>query len=997
MDVRDLTYDYNRFKFRDDHYHDLTRYRIREVMVVSTLYDAYSFEQDGGLDETVANEYLRLNLTTLPRITNIQTARDALRILDQQPFDLILTVLRIAGNSTQDFVREVKIRHPDLSVALLLGSPSDLAAIQAHPEIAASVDEVFLWNGDSAIIFAMIKLFEDYRNAEYDTRVGLVRTILLIEDSVKYYSVFLPLLYRELMKQTERLISEEVTEASRRLRMRMRPKILLTHTLEEAHQLYRDYKDSLLCIISDVEFHCQGRMDPDAGVRFLRHVQEDGCSVPLVLQSMDERNRGRARQIGAHFLHKASKSLLQELREFIVTQLGFGDFVFRSPKGRELARASSMGEFVALLDTVPEDSLVYHAMRDHFSVWLIAHGEVTYARKIKPTKVSDFASVASLRAFLVDTFREVERGRTRGRIVEYTAWQTPSREQVVRLAGGSLGGKGRGIAFLNALLSAVGFDHDFQTVRVCIPTTAIVGTDEFDSFLERNGLDKRVTSRTDEEIRRRFVAGSLSSELLERLAVYLDKARWPVAVRSSGLLEDSQSRPFAGVYKTYMLPNCHQDLAQRVKQLATAIKLVYASVFTESARQYIESVNCQLEEEKMAVVIQELVGTLHEDVYYPDVSGVAQSHNFYPTAPMVHSDGVALLALGLGKSVVEGGHAYRFCPRHPEAELLSPHDLVGNSQQEFVALNMGARPSCLWKGEEQTLASLRLRDAEGHGVLPGLASVWDYEFDRLTDDPRLKGPKVLTFGKFLRFGSFPLAPVIDGVLTVCEKAMGLPVEVEFSANSGTPGNSADPPTLAVLQIRPLTVNHTLVDVPLSGEGKDSNALVFTSEGLGNGVVDSVRDIVFVDPRTFDRTRTPAIREEIVALNRQLKSEGRRFVLLGPGRWGSRDRFLGVPVQWSDIHMARCIVEVDLEDFQIEASQGTHFLHNVVALNVGYFKVRFGRQDMWVDWEWLYQHPAVWSGTYCRHLRRESPCSIRMDGQSGRAAVYKDALPQFAED
>lgn len=996
MDVRDLTYYYNRFKFREDNYHNLTRYRIQEIMVVSTFYDAFIFEQDGGLSEKIADEYLRLNLTTPPRVTSVPTPEDALRLLDEQPFDLVLTVMRIGGMSPFDFADRVKEKHPDVPVVLLLNSPSDLSVVEEHPESRSAVDEIFLWNGDSQLFFAMIKLFEDLRNVEYDARRGLVRVILLIEDSVRYCSVFLPLLYAELVKQTQRLISEEVTEASRRLRMRMRPKILLVHDMEQATKAYRDFKDSLLCVISDVEFHQSGHLEPDAGARFLRSIQEDGCAVPLLLQSMDESNAARAREVNAFFLHKTSPFMLQELRDFIVTQLGFGDFVFRTPDGKEVARVSSMQGFVDYLRRLPEESLVFHASNDHFSAWLIAHGEVRFARKIKPAKVSDFASIEGLRKYLMDTFEEVERGKTRGRIVDFTAWQSPNREQVVRLAGGSLGGKGRGLAFLNALLYALDFKRRFREVDICIPATAIIGTDEFDSFLERNGITKEVVSLPDDQIQKTFLAGELSRELMDRLSGYLEKMNSPLAVRSSGLLEDSQARPFAGVYRTYMLPNCDPVLSHRVRDVASAVKLVFSSVFVKSAREYIEGVNYQIEEEKMAVILQEILGRRHGDFYYPEVSGVAQSYNFYPTSPMTHADGIAYVALGLGKSVVEGGRAFRFCPRFPTAELLAPEEMVGASQQEFYAVRMACDGARLGETEDITLAKLRLRHAESHGVLQTVGSVWDHEFDRLVEDFCLKGPRVVTFNSYLRYGRFPLATILDEFLNVGEKAMGVPVEVEFAASADMETAATTQPTFFLLQIRPLTVNSREVDVPLEELNEAQQPFVFTPEGLGNGAYDDLTDILYVDPATFDRTQTLAIREEIALLNRELKASDRQCVLVGPGRWGSRDRFLGVPVQWPDISQARVIVEVDLPDFRVEASQGTHFLHNVVAMNVGYLKVRHG-SEAFVDWDWLHGVKEARRLQYSVHLALEQPISVRMDGRTGRAAVYPARLAESTEE
>lgn len=977
---------YDRFNQDGDATRDFLADRVRDILLVSTFYDAFVFEQDGVLSEQLFSEYRQLALTFPPRVTSVSSGPAALTALKNRRFDLVITTLRIGDTTPFDLSKRIKALHPGTPVLLLLNNEADLAYVEMNRKWLSHIDDVFLWNGDSTVFLAMIKSLEDKRTLAEDAK-RLVRVILVIEDSVRHYSAFLPLLYSQLFKQTQQLIAEEVTASNRQLRMRMRPKVILAHDYAEAERVYRDYKDNLLCVITDVQYEREGKLDDDAGVRFVQHIRADGCPVPVLMQSSERSNQARAQALGVHFLHKESQTLLKELRDFIVDQLGFGDFVFRTERGEECARASTMAGFMELLATVSDESVEYHARHNHFSAWLIAHGEIEFAKKLQPLKVQDFASRGHLRGFLVDVFDEIERAKNRGRVVDSASWKHLDREQIVRLREGGLGGKGRGLAFLNTLLSTLDYKRRFPKIDVTLPATAIIGTAEFDEFLERNHITREIIHSSDEEIRQTFLAGALSPTLVERLRQFIQHVRFPLAVRSSGLLEDSQSCPFAGVYKTFMLPNQHPDDQVRVEYLQAAIKLVFACVFERESREYIRGSKFHIEEEKMAVVIQEIAGEMHGGHYYPTVSGVAQSYNFYPTGPMKPDDGIATIALGLGKAVVEGNRVYRFCPRFAATELLAQEDLLRGSQREFWAIRLDAAQHALLAGEDGTLDQLDLRTAEKHGTLQAVASVWDFENDQLIDGPFDRaGPRVVTFANILKYGGFPLAELLQDLLVIGEGAMGGPVEIEFAVlPTAGRGRRA---TFFPLQIRPLSVDHEEVDVPEPEALAEDGALVYTREGLGNGVSEELYDVVYVDGALFSPTETLKIQHELAELNRKLRDQGRGYVLIGPGRWGSRDRFLGIPVTWADISEAKAIVEADLENFRVDASQGTHFFHNLVSMHVGYLKVQYGSSSAWVDWDWLNRQPALERTAHCVHVRTERPLALRMDGRSGKALISR---------
>ena len=989
MNMKELNYYYNKFKYGEDCYHYLMANKVKEILLVSTFYDAFIFEQDGRLSEQIYGEYRQLNLSTAPMITSVPTGEDALAILKEKKFDLVITMLHIGAITPFDLARRIKEENPELPVLLLLNMLSDVKLVNIREGKLKYFDDIFLWSGDTKLFLAMVKSIEDKRNLEFDTKNGLVRVVLFVEDSVQFYSILLPLLYEEIIKQTQLLINEELIDINKRLLMRTRPKVILAHNYEEAMNIFADYQEYILAVISDISFSYKGKIDPEAGIKLISKVKENEYDIPTILLSSEEENYNKVSQLGSFFLYKQSKHLLLHIRSFIKDNLGFGDFIFRDENGHEIDRAHNLIELEEKLQIIPDESLVYHSKSNHFSSWLIARGETRIARQLRLVTVEDFETVAELRQHLITTFRTIRKARNMGKIISFSPQNLSENTLISKLSEGSLGGKGRGLAFLNALLVAMDFSKKFQKVQISIPVTAIIGTNEFEDFIIRNKINELpLEEKSDGEIDQIFINGQLSEELTHKLEIYLDYIHYPLAVRSSGLLEDSYAQPFAGIYRTYMLPNNSSNSKTRFEQLVAAIKLIFASIYIKNARNYIESLNHRIEEEKMAVIIQQMVGSpMGNDYFMPHFSGVAQSYNFYPITGLKNEDGIASVAIGMGKLVIEGGRSFQFCPRYPHLEFIQPRALVNNSQKKFLALNMKNSVYSLINGEEVTITELPLSEAEKFGILDQMASVWNMEDERLIPGINIPGPRVITFENILKNETFPLANILDNLLEIGEKALGTPVEIEFAVNlTNKPQNNVFP-TFYLLQIRPLAVESS--SALLFDEIPDhTKLLLYTEKGMGNGVIQNLYDIIYLDPEKFDNLRTLEMQAEIEALNNKMKSKNRQYILIGPGRWGSQDRFLGVPVKFIQVSNARVIVEVGLENFNIEPSQGTHFFHNIVAMKVGYFNIQYNSMTDFLDWDWLKKQTVVEKTNYFVHIRTDQEIRVCMDGKTGISIIYK---------
>jgi hypothetical protein len=846
-------------------------------------------------------------------------------------------------------------------------------------------DNYFVWTGESKVFFAMVSQLEDRVNVENDTQKGLTGVILLVEDSADYYSSYLPMLYSLVMDQTKSLIQDVSTdELYKVLKLRARPKILLASTWESALVIFNSYRNNLLCVISDMAFPQNGVMNEKAGFELIQHIKTHLPNLPTVLQSSDPENARYAFTLKANFINKNSESLLQDLKSFINYYLGFGHFVYRDNSGRQIAVAKSMKEFEAYLQTVPEDSLAYHAMKNHFSLWLMARGEVKIAKLINPIKVSDFKSLKELREFLLDIIRRRRQELNKGRVINFEESAVIDETNVVSLSAGSLGGKGRGLAFINTLIYSFELGRLIQGINIKTPVTSIIGTDEFDMFMERNHLWKLVKEEKNFGlIQQAFIESSLSFTLEKKLRVFLKKMNKPLAVRSSSLFEDSMSQPFSGIFGTYLLPNNNPDTDVRLKQLSEAIKLVFASIYSKNARAYFEAINYKIELEKMAVVIQEVVGKMYDDTFYPHISGSAQSFNFYPVAHMTPKDGFAVVAVGLGQYVMEGEMAYRFSPAYPALEIISQKDLYKNSQVRFYAVDMTKRDLNLLEGENAGLKMLDISIAETHGILDHIASVLNPDNDTISPGLDTPGPRVVNFADILKYNYIPLAPALKTVLDVVTEACGTPVEIEFAVDltMDEVGNAS----FYLLQIKPLLGTGAGYNVDPDTINEDDLVLL-SRKSMGNGIIDYIVDIVYIEPEKFENTMTVEMAEEIAAMNEIMVKENRKYVLIGPGRWGTRDRFLGIPVVWPQISGAKVIVEVSLPDFNSDASLGSHFFHNVTSMNVGYFSVNQNSGQDVIHWENITRQKEIARGNYIRHVRFDAPLLIRMDGKKSIAVI-----------
>ena len=959
----------------------LMPYRIREILLVSSPYDSSSIAEDDRLTELIFSEYLDLRLHYAPRVTRAATAKEALEHIRKGRFDMILTMMRVGNMDIIDFAREVKKLSPKLPVILLAYNLLDVERLRE--ENFEGIDRVFLWLGDVKILLAIIKLIEDRMNLDHDLQVAGVQTILLIEDSVRFYSAYLPLIYSELMKQTSLLIAEGVNLSHKMLRMRARPKILMASTYEEAMDLYQRYRSNLLGLITDVQFPREGKLDPEAGIKFASMVKKDSWDMPVLLQSRDSAAAGRAREIGVSFLNKRSDALLSDLRQFILEYFGFGEFTFRSPSGEFLGRVADLHAMVSFLPKIPVESLAYHASRNHFSKWLMARTEFELAHLIRPVALADFKTPDDLRKYLIHTFEMSLHKSQSGVTVSFSPKYFTPDINFVKIGSGSLGGKARGLAFFNALTGKRGFTHRFEGARIAIPNSAVIATDHFDAFMEHNSLYSFIhLDVEDEALRDAFVHATLPERLRHDLEDFAQKVRYPVAVRSSSLMEDSQSQPFAGIYETYLLANNHPDSRFRFEQLCRAVKLVYASTFSREARAYLGTTPHLQDEEKMAVIIQRLVGRRYEDRFYPDFSGVAQSYNFYPLPPIKPEDGTVHVALGLGKTVVDGYRVLRFSPAHPQHlhQFSTLDDYFSSSQKDFLALDLSRPERSLGYDSSSNLARLGLDVAERDGTLEAVGSVYSPEDETVYDGISRPGPRLVTFAHVLKHDVFPLAELLKYVLDVGREAMGCHVEMEFAVDLSER-------VFYVLQMRPMTALENAVKVDIRGLDLESS-VCHSSRALGHGLIDDLADIVYVKPAAFDPAQSREIAREIGDINNKLRAEGRSYILIGPGRWGSADPWLGIPVRWGQISAAKLIVETTLPDFIVDPSFGTHFLHNVTALGIGYFTINHLTGDGRIDWPWLASRKAVSESERLRHVRLAKPLDVRIDGRSGEGVVLE---------
>ncbi len=981
------------FSSRIKKFQKLMRYKIREILLVSSVYDNYLFEEDGRLYELIREEYQSLNLSFAPELIHVTSGEEALEMLSvEHTYDLIITTLHIEDMHVVKFAQMVRQSGINLPIVLLAYDNRERKELTTHYDTSI-FERIFIWNGDYRLLIAIVKYVEDRVNVDNDTKSIGVQSIIVVEDNIKFYSSYLPIIYTEIFKQSQRLIKEGVNLTHKFLRMRARPKILLCTNYEEAWSYYEKYEENILGLILDINFKHNGVKDPEAGIKFANAVRSQHDDIPILLQSSDAGFKEKAFQIGASFMHKNSPRLLQELREFMLNNFGFGDFVFVNAKGDEVFRAANLSQLEEALVKIPDESLVYHASRNHFSKWLKARTEFFLSLKLRPHKVSDFASVQGLRDRLLSSLQEYRKIQQSGVILDFDKNLFDSKNSFAKIGGGSIGGKARGLGFINALIINYNLNHKFNDIEISVPSAIVIGTDVFDYFITSNKLEQYAISDYDDlEITQKFVdSKNFQPDILDKLRDFLKITTCPLAIRSSSMLEDSQFLPFAGVYETYMIPNSNQDIEIRLEELLQSVKSVYASTFHKRAKDYIKSTPYRLEEEKMGVVIQRLVGAKREERFYPDFAGVAKSFNFYPVAPQKSTDGIALVALGLGKTVVDGGNSIRFCPKYPKhmLQFFSTKETLKNAQQKFYALDLNGKldhkPDTI---EDLCVKNYDLSYAEKDETLISVGSTYSPENNGIYDGLSRSGTRVVTFAPILKHKIFPLPEILELLLDFGSWGMGTPIELEFAVNLNVP--AGEPKEFAMLQMRPMVLSRETEEI-LIGDVEPKDTICQSNQVLGNGSVNEIYDVVMVDYKNFDRGKSKEVAFEISNINSKLILEKRPYVLFGVGRWGSMDPWLGIPVTWDQISGASVIVESGFKDFSVAPSQGSHFFQNLTSFRVGYFTVNSHNNTGFIDWDWLYKQSVHEESLFIKHLRFNKPISVRMNGSETRGVIFKPGL------
>ena len=971
------------------------KYRIHKILLVCCSYDGYILEEDGHIESQINQEYLDLNMSNPPSFTRVSSTREALEALaEDDSYDFILTMYNVGEPDVFTFAKLAKERHPQIPIALLTSFSKDIYRRLGEQD-RSGLDYIFCWHGNTDLIIAIIKLVEDKMNAEEDISVGGVQAILLVEDSIRFYSTYLPELYKLILLQNTEFLKDAFNEQQQVLRKRARPKILLARSYEEAVELYDRYKQNLLGVISDVGFvlHREDPAEsekPDAGIDLCRRIKNDNPLMPVLLQSSQTAFSEQAEALGAGFIAKNSKTLLSQLHDYIDREFAFGDFVFEDPAtGEEIGRARDLAQMQEMIASIPDEAFEYHTSQNHLSKWLYSRGLFPLAASIRQYNKSHFTSVEEHRRVLVNLIRDYRTLLGQGVVARFDAETYSDAIAFARIGEGSLGGKARGLAFMNSMLIKYRQYDKHEGVRIMIPRSVVIATEYFDEFIRMNGLQYVVSQEfSDEEILSEFVSSYVPPRLQQELKAYIRTVRTPLAVRSSSKLEDSHYQPFAGIYSTYMIPFTKNE-DQMLRLLLRAVKSVYASVYFAASRAYIQTSQNLISEEKMAVIIQEVCGTEQDGLYFPTCSGVARSINYYPIGDERPEDGVCNVAMGLGKLVVDGGRTLRFSPRYPQKVLQTstPELALRDTQNEVLALSLSPEEFRTSIDDAVNLHRLNVREIDGMRNARFVCSVWDRENERISDSPFDRGRKVITFNNILKYNTFPLAEIVSDILRMGTEEMRCPVEVEFAVNMDVPAGQQQ--IFNLLQIRPIIDNQDNRPIDWSSETPD-HALIYGEQALGIGRMNDISDIVYVKTPMFDSLATEKIADELLALNARMRDEQRTYILAGPGRWGSSDPFLGVPVKWTHISEAKVIVECGIERFDVEPSQGTHFFQNVTSLGVGYLTINPFRGDGIFREDLLDARKALYEGTYLRHVRFDRPLWVCVDGRSNRGMVRETA-------
>ncbi len=976
------------YNFSETSFIYLMQKRIYKVLIICSNYDFYMLEEDGRIDEQIFNEYVSLNLSSPPVFIQADTVEKAFQILNNQEIDLVITMLSVGSFAGFELSREIKSYFPSKPIVVLTPFSREVTMRLAKEDLSA-IDYVFGWLGDTEILLAIIKLIEDKMNVANDVANVGVQTILLVEDSIRFYSSYLPNMYKIILKQSRSFMTEGLNDHKEMLRMRGRPKILLATTYDDAIALYEKYKSNMLGIISDIRYSREGKSDAKAGFRLYQRVKSDDKNMPFVLQSSDLENGRIARTMNIDFIYKYSKKLSHELREYIFKNLAFGDFIFRDGETFEqLAKASSLQELHRKILKIPIHSLRHHFNRNDFSRWLNARALFPIAKLFKNLTLNDFESVEEARAYILRAISSYRINKGRGVIAKFDRKTYDEYLIFTRIGEGSLGGKARGLAFVDSFIKDKGICYKYNDLIVSIPRTIVLSTDIFDEFMLSNQLySVALADLPDEEILNHFLAGKFPEERIKDLRAVLNVIESPLAIRSSSLLEDSHYQPFAGIYSTYMIPYI-ENQEKMLDMLIQAIKSVYASVYYKSSKAYMEATSNVIDEEKMAIILQEVCGNNYDGLFYPAASGVARSINFYPIPPEKPKDGIVKLAFGLGKMAVEGGITLRFTPKFPKKIIqLSTTDMaLKNTQKYFYALDLNPEHFKASIDDSINITKMNIRRAEKHNSMKYAASTYDFQNHIIRNGSRYKGKKIITFANVLQHDVFPLAEILDDLLKIGQREMNSPIEIEFAVNLDVP--KGRPKIFNFLQIRPIVETHESIDFDLSEIDK-KEAIVYSENALGNGTIDNIYDFVYVKPEAFDPSKNKEIAVKVENINKKIIADKKNYILVGPGRWGTSDPWLGIPVKWHQISAARLIVESGLKNYRIDPSQGTHFFQNLTSFRVGYFTINPYINDGLFDLEYLNNFEAAYEDEFLRHVHFQHPLTIKIDGRHNIGAVLKN--------
>ena len=978
--------DLETFKFKEVSFKQLMQKRIYNVLIICSNYDFYLLEEDGRIDEQIFIEYASLNLRYPPNILHATNIESAIELMNETAVDLIISWLSLS-KETYEMSEYLKNKFPSIPIVAFSIFPSELQEILRKNK-SKCIDFVFHWNGNINVFIAIIKLVEDHMNAEKDINEIGVKAILLVEDSIRFYTRYLPLLYKILFTQTQSFVQEGLNEYRKIMSKRGRPKILLARTYEEATALFQTYKNNLLGVISDVSFYKKGEKNQEAGFDLLRYMRKDDMHMPVIMQSSNEENKEVSKRLRARFIHKHSETLGLELTRHIQEYFSFGDFEFWDPKQKKvILTAKDLKQFQKAIAKVNLDSIIYHAKRNDFSKWLRSRALFPLANLFTEIEYEDFSEDDLVREFLSESVKAFRIYRSRGIIAKFDRKQYDEYVIFSRIGDGFLGGKGRGLAFIDLFLTRHQLTNKYKDVTISIPRTVVLSTDVFDEFMQTNNLYEFVANKNDDKvILDEFTSKELPKWVQKDIRAFLKTLSSPVAIRSSNVLEDSLNQPFAGVYATYMVPNTDIDKLEEMVHIA--IKSVMASSFYKNSKAYIKALAHSTEELQMAVILQEVTGTKYDDLFFPNISGVARSINFYPIGVEKSEEGIANIAMGLGEVIVSGGKTLRFSPAHPQKvlQLSSIKTALKETQKHFCGLEMNPELYHKSLDESVNIRQVNLRQAKNHPALKFVASTYDGYSNQIRSGVFHEGTRIFTFEDVLKNDAFPLASILQDLLRIGQEEMRHPIEIEFAVKLDVPAGK--PKVFSFLQIRPIVENNKQQHI-IPEDLDIKNTILYSESALGNGVYENLSDVIFIKPKSFDPSKNSEIANHIEKLNEKFEEQDKNYILIGPGRWGSSDPWLGIPINWTQISKAKIIVESGLEDYRIDPSQGTHFFQNLTSFKVGYLTINPFMNDGYYDVDYLNKQSCIYEDKFIKHVQFENPLVILIEGKNNRAVIFKE--------